>query len=75
MKLAICYIDKLNCRKTERFLTTAVRDQLQELEKEGYITTENLITVQKTSMIPTSNIFRKGVCRFLFLFSLWIGSI
>jgi hypothetical protein len=33
-------LDKLNCRTTERFLTTAVRDQLRELEKEGHIIIE-----------------------------------
>jgi hypothetical protein len=33
-------LDKLNCRKTQIFLTTVVRDQLQELEKDGHITIE-----------------------------------
>jgi patatin-like phospholipase/acyl hydrolase len=36
---------KLNCRKTERFLTTALREQLQELEEEGHITIKKLITM------------------------------
>jgi hypothetical protein len=33
-------VEKLHCRKAEEFLTTTVRNQLQELEKEGYITVE-----------------------------------
>jgi hypothetical protein len=33
-------LDKINCEKPKRFLETAVRDQLQELEKEGHITIE-----------------------------------
>jgi hypothetical protein len=33
-------VEKLNCRKAEKFLTTTVRNQLQELEKEGHITVE-----------------------------------
>jgi hypothetical protein len=33
-------LDKLNVE--DRFLTTAVRDQLQELEKEGHVTAEKL---------------------------------
>jgi hypothetical protein len=33
-------VEKLNCRKAEKFLTTTVRNKLQELEKEGLITVE-----------------------------------
>jgi hypothetical protein len=33
-------VERLNCRKAEKFLTTTVRKQLQELEKEGHITVE-----------------------------------
>jgi hypothetical protein len=33
-------LDKSNCRKTERFLTTSLRDQLEELKKEGHINIE-----------------------------------
>jgi hypothetical protein len=33
-------LDKINCGKPKRFLKTAERDQLQELEKEGNITIE-----------------------------------
>jgi hypothetical protein len=32
-------VERLNCRKAEKFLTTTVRKQLQELEK-GHITVE-----------------------------------
>jgi hypothetical protein len=33
-------VEKLNCRKAEKFLTTTLRNQFQELEKEGHTTVE-----------------------------------
>jgi hypothetical protein len=33
-------VEKLNCGKAEKFLTTTVRNQFQELEKERHITVE-----------------------------------
>jgi hypothetical protein len=33
-------VEKSHCRKAEKILTTTVRNQLQEFEKEGHITVE-----------------------------------
>jgi hypothetical protein len=52
-----------------------VRDQQQELEKEGHIPIEKFNNYAEDFYNTALNIFRNGFCCYLCPFSPWIGSV